>query len=478
MPLHCPEDARGLFSSLRGSLVGVGMTAYSRIIPSYFSKNYRIIALRKTGDLEILRNKAEVFCLEEEIGRAVKEPGFQSARLLSHPLTRQYLKGLPDPKYLFLYQSYPELEELAREESWILLANPSGLRTQAGSRSFFNRLIQNLRLNAAPGLMYPIHELWVQEYVRLAEKVGYRFVVQLPEVRQGGGRGTFFITSKEEFQTLRSRLKEGVWRGSKLETISLRRFIEGVPASIALCVTGKGILHSRLQIQLLDLPFSRSIPENGVFCGHSWGGTPFPGSVGDAAAAQTLPIGEHMGKMGYRGILGIDLIIEKGTGKVYPMEINPRLTGAFPMLSQLHIGSGLIPMEVIHLAEFLGVPYQTDLFSMNLEYGKEVKGSHLILFLMERRLTPEKQALKGGLYEMAGDGESASFVKPAMDYRDITNDAQFIIIDGPPDGEPGSDDPLYRICRLLFGHPVEGPGNAKLKEALRAAEWVYRQMLV
>ncbi len=103
MLLRHLEDAREIFSSLKGSLVGVGMTAYSRIIPSYFSEDYHIIALRKTGDLDILRKKAEIFCLEEQISGAMTEPDFQSARLLSHPLTRQYLKGLKDPKYLFLY---------------------------------------------------------------------------------------------------------------------------------------------------------------------------------------------------------------------------------------------------------------------------------------------------------------------------------------------------------------------------------------
>ncbi len=456
----------------------MGMTAYSRIIPSYFSKDYRIIALRKTGDLGAIRQGVEVFCLEEQIGRTVKEPGFQSGLLLSHPLTRRYLKGLPEPIYLFLYQSYPELEELARLERWILLANPSGLRTRTGSRSFFHALLRRLALHTAPGDLFPIGELWAREYERWTEDLGPRFVAQLPEVRQGGGRGTFFIHSREEFHALRSRLKGGTWRDSRLETVSLRRFIDGVPASIALCITEKGILFSRPQIQLLDLPFSRSIPESGVFCGHSWGGAPFPAPVRAEVLAQSRPIGEYLRRMGYRGILGIDLVVEKGTDRVYPMEINPRLTGAFPMLSQLHIGMGLIPMEIIHLLEFMGLDYDADLALLNREYRRDTTGSHLILFLMGRGRGALKPTLQGGLYEMRCNDEEARFVGSATDYRQISHDGQFILIDGPPDGELGSDDPLYRLCRLLFRTPLEGHGQGSLKQALRAAEWVYRKILV
>ncbi len=59
------DHVRDLFDSVNGVFVGVGITAFPRIIPSYFLDSYRIISLRKTGDLPHLRKKAEIFCLEE-----------------------------------------------------------------------------------------------------------------------------------------------------------------------------------------------------------------------------------------------------------------------------------------------------------------------------------------------------------------------------------------------------------------------------
>jgi len=46
------------------------------------------------------------------------------------------LKGLPQPIHLFLYQSYPELEALASEENWTLLANRSVFAPKQGPGRF------------------------------------------------------------------------------------------------------------------------------------------------------------------------------------------------------------------------------------------------------------------------------------------------------------------------------------------------------
>lgn len=470
-------DVRGLFASLKGSLVGVGMTAYSRIIPAYLLQPYHMVVLRKTKDLASLRKRAEIFCLEEEVGGSVAEAGFNSARLLAHPLTHHYLSKLPDPKYLLMYQSYPEVEEQARREGWTLLANPSSLRTHAAERSFFNRMTETLHLNRVPGDIYPIGEIWSRGYNDWAEEIGTEFVAQLPQVQQGGGKGTFFVRSSIDYQGLQDRLRGRVWRETELATISMHTFIEGIPASLALCVTGHGILISRLQRQLIDLPYCKDIAENGVFCGHSWGGDLCPADMEKEAKSQARLIGEYLYEMGYRGILGIDLVIEAGEGRVYPIEINPRYTGAFPMLSQLHMGWNLIPMDVFHMLEFMGLDYDIEPAYLNTRFEKEIRGSHLIMFRMGGDKRASKAGLMGGLYGHSPDSADIRFVQEATDYSEIGNERQFIVIDGPPDGDLGSDDPLYRLCRLLFSFPVVNHQGNLSKEALLAAEWAYRHIL-
>ena len=101
------------------------------------------------------------------------------------------------------------------------------------------------------------------------------FVVQLPEIEQGGGRGTFFVRTRDDYRKLQERLSENRWRNIPLKTVSIHQFLEGIPASMVVCVTRHGTLVSGLQRQLLDLPCCGRFAEDGVFCGHAWGHSPW-----------------------------------------------------------------------------------------------------------------------------------------------------------------------------------------------------------
>jgi len=474
------DDVKDFFASLSGTLIGVGITAYSRITPAYLLHPYYILTLRKTLDISVLRKKADIFCLEEELGEPVWENGFNSASLLAHPSINKFLINLRDPKYLLLYQSYPELETMARNEGWFRLANPAAIRTRVNERSFFLGMVNELRLNHIPYNISPIDSLYTRDYDHWAKKIGPKFVTQFSEIRQGGGRGTFFIRNKVDYQRLQHRLSGGIWRGIKLLSFTIRKYMEGTAASLTLCLTRHGILFSDLQRQLIDLPYCDDVPENGIFCGHSWGDTSWSSHIKDEAIRQARLIGEYLSGLGYKGILGIDLLIDEKEKRVYPLECNPRLTGAFPMLSQLHLKSHIIPMEVFHVLEFLDLPYHINVQEINSQYHAPLKGSHIILFALSGMIRFTKQDMVAGLYECDPDSEKIFYVKEAMDYDEIRNERQFIIIDGPPDTSGkdfGSQDPLFRLCRILFSYPVVDNAGTFSKHAMRVIERIYEKIM-
>ena len=471
------KDVRRLFSHFKGTFLGVGMTAYARITPGYFLDGYHIVSLRKTRDLSWLRKKVKVFSLEEAEGRFLGEEDLNSVSLLSHPFTKRYLQDLPHPKYFLLYQNYPGLEGLAGHEDWILMANPASLRMQVADRAFFHNMVKELQINRIPGQIVPFEALFSQDYESWTKKVSSAFVIHLLEIQKGGGRGTFFIHSMKDYRHLQQRLKGGIWRGSKLTRISIHPFLEGVSASLALCLTKHGILYSGLQRQLIDLPYCEDIWERGVFCGHAWGETQWPSQILEEARRQGGLIGNYLARMGYRGIVGIDFLITKDLKKIYPLECNPRYTGAFPMLSQLHLGQGIIPMDVFHMLEFLGVPYEIDIDLLNSRYEKDLlRGSHLILFALTRGGTLGGTPLNAGLYQWDPEEDGISYIGGASDYTDFQNDNQFIIIDGPPDiggGKAVFQDPLYRLCRLLFPHPILHKGGGLSLKINSLVKWAY-----
>ena len=474
------DDVKDFFASLNGSLVGVGMTAYSRIIPAYLLHPYYILTLRKTFDVPILRKTAEIFCLEEELGEPLGKNGFNSADLLAHPSASRFLKNLHDPKYLLLYQSYPELETMAQDGRWLRLANPAAMRSRVNERSFFLGMGNKLRINQIPYNISPINSLYTRDYDHWAKKIGPKFVIQLPEIRQGGGRGTFFIKNKIDYQNLQHRLSGGTWRGIRLSSITLRKYLEGTAASLTLCLTRHGILYSELQRQLIDLPYCDDIPENGIFCGHSWGETSWSSHVKHEAKRQACLIGEYLFGLGYKGILGIDILIDEENNHVYPLECNPRLTGAFPMLSQLHLKNHIIPMEIFHILEFLNLPYHINVDEINARFHEPVKGSHVVLFALSGGRSYTNQDTKAGLYEYETDSKKISYIKEAMDYVEITNTRQFIIVDGPPDTSGkdfGSQDPLYRLCRILFPYPVVDDTGIFSRHATQVIERIYEKIM-
>ncbi|MBW1817824.1 MAG: ATP-grasp domain-containing protein [Deltaproteobacteria bacterium] len=458
MLLRDIEDAKRFFATVKGSFAGVGMTAFSRLSPSHFIPSYPIVCLRKTRDIPMLRKKAPVFCLEEALGETIRDRGLNAYRLLSHPTTKASVNRLPLPLHLYPYQSYPELDALAAREGWRLLANPASLRMRTGSRSFFEKMVRDLRLPKIPGSIYPIDMLEVRDYRDWSDILGPRFVVQLPEVVQGGGRGTFFIDGGHEYDQLRKRLNQRLWRGARLKTMSVhQRIADGVSASVTLCVTRHGVLCSGLQHQLTDLAHLTAVTEKGVFCGHVWDEGLWPLHVEKSAGRQASAMGEYLKACGYRGIAGVDFLIAGESGGVFPVEINSRLTGAFPMHSMLCRDRGILPMEVFHLAEFLDAPYEVDVEAMNAQYAKPLRGSHCLVFLLSPAGRPAADAPEPGLYAYEPGEKGFRRENHALEYGDIRNEWEFVLIDGPPDiqGEAfPTDDPLYRLCRLLFSSPV------------------------
>ncbi len=475
MFIHDIQQIKNLFKSLPGTFLGVGMTAFSRIIPASFLETYHIVALHKTGDLPLLRKQAHVFCLEEETENPTLTPGKNSAGLLIHPRTRGFLDGISHPKYFFLYQDYPELRSVAKANGWNLLANSPQLRQTVGKRKFFKKMAAELGLHQAPGDIYPIEALHKKGYEEWCHLLGPIFVVQLPDIERGGGRGTFFVRAKEDYRQLQGRLVENRWRGTPLESVSFHRFLDGIPASMVVCVTRHGTLVSALQRQLLDLPCCGDSAEDGVFCGHAWGAPPWTEPARKSAFEQACRIGDFLGTYGYKGILGIDFVVQEKQGEACPIEINPRLTGALPMLSLLHLQSGTIPLEAFHMLEFLEIPYRIDRDALNSRYAETLQGSHLLVFRPPGFENRESASLKPGLYEYEPANGGFRFLKETLEYQHIQSKDQFILSDGPrvtTDMASHGRDSHGRLCRLFFSYPVMGMKGALSPQAFQAAEWV------
>ncbi|NIR15315.1 MAG: hypothetical protein GWN86_15835, partial [Desulfobacterales bacterium] len=79
-------------------------------------------------------------------------------------------------------------------------------------------MADQLELNRVPGDVYSLKDFFAFDYAYWAQKIGPELVVQFPEIRQGGGRGTFFVKSDLDYQRVGRILKEGTWRGIEIQS--------------------------------------------------------------------------------------------------------------------------------------------------------------------------------------------------------------------------------------------------------------------
>jgi hypothetical protein len=124
----------------------------------------------------------------------------------------------------------------------------------------------------------------------------------------------------------------------------------------------------------------------------------------------------------------------------------------------------LIPMEAFHMLEFMEVPYRVHLDELNDGYASPLRGSHLLLFLPASKF-PSWQNLQAGLYQYDSGGGTIAHREDTLHISRLDDPNQFVVVDGPPAWpismgyESSIQDPLTRLCRLLFSEPVVDPDD-------------------
>jgi hypothetical protein len=203
----------------------------------------------------------------------------------------------------------------------------------------------------------------------------------------------------------------------------------------------------------MDIPEVLKVHQgNGFFCGHDWTYRSYSDSLHEGIMRISQKLTGYMWGKGYRGIYGIDLVVDEKREEVYPVECNTRYTGAFPMLSMHHLINGAIPMDLFHILEFLDADYEIDVNMVNQAYRRRVGGSHIILFNKEHVPLDVGRSVRSGVYRYDPRRRRIEFVRKGLTYEDLRDKDEFILTDGVPckGGTVVFNDELTRICRIPF----------------------------
>lgn len=425
---------------------GVGVYAFNRLGLADVIPDFRVLALRYSLDTELIEKDLEVFSLEKGMGtKHIKEPR-NATTVIRHPRTEKYLRKFKNPA-LIVYKSSSRMEKVCQQRGWNLVA----VSVKFGKILFenkvkFRRILEEIGVPVPPGRIKKPQAL---HYGHLMNSYGLPFVIQHPT--RGGGKGTFFIRNKDDFdqalKKLRIKIKEGQELPAKEpEEVIVTRFIKGPSPSITGCVTRHGILSTCPQIQILDIPELFN-PErgSGLFCGHDWSYSYFNESVRNQAYEIVEKVGKYFQSQGYKGIFGLDFVMDEKEEKLYITETNPRLLATFPTITMVQLRNNEPPIIAFHLLEYLNIDYNTDVEEVNRLIRQPKQGAQMFLHNLSGKWARNRKEIKVGAYKLSSKLE---FMRPGYALKHLKNEDEFLVTEGVPYRKSYFSS-NRRLCRIL-----------------------------
>lgn len=454
-----------------GSVVGLGVNAFPRAGIANLVNDYQILCIQESSDLEFIRKKIKTISLKGDIKGRVNK--LNTLSLLRHGEVQKYIESLGRNVNLFVYRSSERIEAIADKLGVRILSNRSKIRDVYEDKWEFRGLAEKAGLRIIPGEQMMIDQFGAELFEDMQKKYGPKLVFQITDYKKGGGIGTFFINHLKDFEKFHGYVKRRRKDGRNLQRVNVTKFIEGESASINGCITRYGVLTSLVQRQIVDVRgvvgyYGRS----GVFCGHDWGER-YSEEINKKARKLVKDLGELMRDGGYRGIFGIDLVVNRSTNEVSMVECNPRYTGAFPVYSMMQAENGEIPMDAWHLLEQAGVDYEMDFDEVQKSYYQVKWGAQLILHNLERAWVKVGGEVKPGVYQLRrvkskGHIVNEEWVRDGFTYQDLKSEDELVLTDGVSKQgmklKPGA-----RMGRVIFKREVMKNEENELQEEVRRA---------
>ncbi|KAM9863939.1 hypothetical protein ACI1US_00098 [Leucobacter sp. BZR 635] len=269
-----------------------------------------------------------------------------------------------------------------------------------------------------------------------AAQLGEDLVVQLPY--GDSGRTTFFISSQADFDRVAGEISGS---GSAAPTIKIMRRINHLSFAADAVITRSGTIVG---------PVLREItghPELTQYKGGWAGSELYPSLISEETRQRAISLvqrfSDRLAQEGYRGTLGIDLLVDTDTGEVYLGELNPRITGSSSHSNLQGFSSApgggdpasTLPLFAYHVLEYSGADFTLDIAEIQAERARALEGqTWSTLVIQHARPQTERTVVapRTGRYRV-GAGGSLEFVSPDIDWQEISEpgDAFWFRSSGP-----------------------------------------------
>ncbi len=403
------EDCQRLLAPVEADVFALGNSVYHGLGLLEILPSAKVICLDDDNLLVWLaKEKATIFSLEEKGGRP-KNVFRSSANLLAAEPVQAFLKKNSTHPWLYVPKSSRRLEIQAQKIGAEIIGASSALNHLFEDKISFTKKIVEWGLSRAPRQEI---EVFRPALFDAARRWGWPLVIQFN--RGIAGEGTKFLENQAELASFAAQ-NEG-------RPAVVAKFVKGKTITLNACVTYRGTVIGRPFWQITG---AATLNRNrGGTGGNDYAADLKLSDSQSAEIAQiTQLIGAKMFAAGYRGLFGLDLIVEE---KITVIEINARPTASIPTYTQLERESGEIPLLGLHLLEFLRIPYDFDLDRLNQVKAKtDYRGSKVIIRNTTDRPIEITRDLAPGVYELAED--RLVFKRFGRRLKDIRAEGEFLV---------------------------------------------------
>ena len=477
------RDLKSLKDYLRrvnNPIFGVGARPYNLTIGAYrLFNHFEILACKKAGkEIGLIENKIKVSFLDETAAALKNLKNYKTyhasepADLFKNKKIISYLDSFKNTPVLLFFNISSRIQKNLRGKKYIPIPNDSRMYEKYENKINFQKLLDALAIPSPPYTVIKAREL---NYDQLKKSLGRHFVVQIPVSALGSG--TFFILKKSDFTSMLGNavIQKTISRNSPLKVI---QFIHRSCApSLTVCVTKEGVLYTNLQKQIID---ARDVIEqerrSGVFCGHDWSSSRFSQKIEKQASAIAKKVGEFFKeKESFRGIFGIDFVLEKKTNRLYPVEANVRMLAAFPILSMIQEDGGEPLIQGLQILDSLNRnDYTLDIKSLNRAMARPKTGAHLNLFTRNECPVYVSGDIEPGIYRIDRN-KKVSYVRKGVFYNDLQKNDEILVTYGVP-GLSRVFDRHKHLCKIVSREPFLNSNDTLNAFAKIMVRYVYKKL--
>jgi biotin carboxylase len=430
-PLRGVADIRGFFRTNRTPIYFVSPTAFNLLGIDRWVREFKFVNYFDSFG----GSHPNVFVPEERPYREFESIEEINSYLLEHKEVRD-LVGDDGGLALFVFFD-EETEELAKELGLKLAMPPAALRHRLDSKIVTTQLGNEAGVPSVPNRLGRASNY--DELLELATGLGTDLVVQTPY--GDSGKTTYFVKSEDDW--------DDELAGEELKVM---KRINCRAVAVEAVLTRHGTVVGPVMRDLTGYP--ELTPYRGGWCGNDIFSEALSPEHRERARVLTQQLGERLAGEGYRGFFEVDYLVDLDTGELYLGELNPRLSGVTSMTNVTAGAYAEIPLFLLHLIEFLDVPYEIDVDAINERWGRtDSVDDWSQLIIKETR--PEVELLtaapRTGLWRLGDDGH-VSFSGGGNDWHGIHDDCEGFYLQVLGEGDyryPGADlGLLVSRCRM------------------------------